>query len=339
MRFPRVTRIRSDKNWETATNLDELRHLFKTSKEKTDVTLLNKLAETASKSDMTPKISKESPVKRKKTESDEDSSGPSKAVDKTDSGRPNKKVKRSPSETKTSPAEQSQKKQKESPRDMKTEQQDSKIKIKQSPGDSKRKHTDESSKKSKESPTKLKTLDSYFSKESKGSSATKIKKERASSTSSSDTIGNLDGKHNDLKKDDSNASSATEVYFSEASTSDVEDKKEIPIQLYPDKPLPDAFKDKRIGFYPDFISFPEEERRHFERHWIAYGGKVVKSLKSIDVDYLVHKNDRIEFRKMQKLKSKLGNDNVRHVTKDWLNECINEVKLCDTEKFPVFVDP
>ncbi|KAG6465347.1 hypothetical protein O3G_MSEX015090 [Manduca sexta] len=44
VRFPRVTRIRTDKNWESATNLEELKHLYKTSKEKTDVSLLNKFA-------------------------------------------------------------------------------------------------------------------------------------------------------------------------------------------------------------------------------------------------------------------------------------------------------
>ncbi|KAI4457498.1 dna ligase 1/3 family member [Holotrichia oblita] len=42
MRFPRVTRIRDDKNWETATNLEELKYLFKESKENTDVGLLIK---------------------------------------------------------------------------------------------------------------------------------------------------------------------------------------------------------------------------------------------------------------------------------------------------------
>lgn len=42
MRFPRVTRIRDDKDWQTATNLEELRHLFKESKENTDVVLLIK---------------------------------------------------------------------------------------------------------------------------------------------------------------------------------------------------------------------------------------------------------------------------------------------------------
>lgn len=36
IRFPRVTKIRDDKNWIQATNLEELRNLFKTSKEKTD---------------------------------------------------------------------------------------------------------------------------------------------------------------------------------------------------------------------------------------------------------------------------------------------------------------
>ncbi|CAH1176372.1 unnamed protein product [Phaedon cochleariae] len=42
IRFPRVTKIRDDKNWETATSLPELQKLYKTSKEHTDVSLLMK---------------------------------------------------------------------------------------------------------------------------------------------------------------------------------------------------------------------------------------------------------------------------------------------------------
>ncbi|KAK0171037.1 hypothetical protein PV328_008803 [Microctonus aethiopoides] len=42
IRFPRVTRIRSDKNWSTATSLKELKKLFQTSSESIDVSLLLK---------------------------------------------------------------------------------------------------------------------------------------------------------------------------------------------------------------------------------------------------------------------------------------------------------
>ena len=37
IRFPRVTKIRSDKTWQEATNLDELKTLFRVSKQHTDV--------------------------------------------------------------------------------------------------------------------------------------------------------------------------------------------------------------------------------------------------------------------------------------------------------------
>lgn len=43
IRFPRVTKIRDDKTWETATNLYELKKLYEESKEHTDVSLLMKL--------------------------------------------------------------------------------------------------------------------------------------------------------------------------------------------------------------------------------------------------------------------------------------------------------
>lgn len=40
IRFPRVTNIRRDKDWSTATTLNELRHLFKTSSHSIDYSLL-----------------------------------------------------------------------------------------------------------------------------------------------------------------------------------------------------------------------------------------------------------------------------------------------------------
>lgn len=64
VRFPRVTRIRGDKSWDTATNLKELKLLYKNSKEHTDVSLLNKLAaeqdsdQGKSSKDIKPKVEK-----------------------------------------------------------------------------------------------------------------------------------------------------------------------------------------------------------------------------------------------------------------------------------------
>ncbi|XP_050297351.1 DNA ligase 3 [Anthonomus grandis grandis] len=60
IRFPRVTKIRNDKTWETATNVEELRTLFKNSKENTDVSLLLKdykgqMDNSASSSSLSPK--------------------------------------------------------------------------------------------------------------------------------------------------------------------------------------------------------------------------------------------------------------------------------------------
>lgn len=106
----------------------------------------------------------------------------------------------------------------------------------------------------------------------------------------------------------------------------------------PEDPLPDVFENKRLGFYPDFISFTEDERTNYERHWIAYGGTVVKSIRSMDVDYVIHNDKRIDFKHMQKLKKKVP-DHTRHVHKNWLIKCINECVLCDTAKFSVIVEP
>ena len=39
IRFPRVTRIREDKDWKTATNLSQLNQLYETSKQSTDIDL------------------------------------------------------------------------------------------------------------------------------------------------------------------------------------------------------------------------------------------------------------------------------------------------------------
>ncbi|XP_026318532.1 DNA ligase 3 [Hyposmocoma kahamanoa] len=235
VRFPRITRIRNDKDWQTATNLQELVNLYKTSKEKTDVSLLNKLAATA--------------------ESDEP---------------PSKKMKESPKKA------------------------------------------------------KINTLDTFIKKEisPKQNTVDNIKKERikkemnTSSSSVSDT------------------SSSTII---DESTNDIDDE-EPDLQLLPNNPLPDVFLNKKLGFYPDFISFSEDEQMFFERHWIAYGGEVIKSIRFLDVDYVVHNRNNISFKNMQELIKKVPK-NARHVTKEWLNHCIHDIKLYNTEEYPVFVEP
>lgn len=241
VRFPRVTKIRDDKDWKTATNLEELKHLYVTSKEKVDLSLLQKLADTA--------------------EDDEP---------------PTKKIKTSP-------------------------------KPKKSP-----------SKPSNVSP-KTSKIDSFFDKKPK---IKKLKEETSPDTPKPQ-----------ISEDDKDSKKVPKV---EKMSLDEVDSKEFLFEL--DDPLPDVFKDKRLGFYPDFISFDEEERFHFERHWIAYGGQVVKSIRSMDVDYVLHANKNIDFDEIKKLKKKVPAE-ARHVYKDWLMQSINDVKLCDTSKYPVFIKP
>ncbi|KAH9631095.1 hypothetical protein HF086_000138 [Spodoptera exigua] len=235
VRFPRVTRIRDDKDWKTATNLEELKNQYKSSKEKTDVSLLNKMA----------------------TASDEP---------------PAKKIKPSPVKTKTSPT----KPDKVSPKN---------------------------------------NIASYF-----------IKKEEKPNSNFKTS-----------KSPDTKQSISTDIEIKkEKMDVDEIDGDDADFVFAPENPLPDVFVGKRLGFYPDFISFPEEERRHFERHWIAYGGTVVKAIKVMDVHYVLHNNKSIEFSKMRKLSKKVPSD-ARHVYKDWLVRCISEVKLCDTKDYPVFI--
>ncbi|XP_075237081.1 DNA ligase 3 isoform X2 [Lycorma delicatula] len=74
VRFPRVTRIRSDKNWETATSLSELKVLFEKSKDNQDFVLLSSTSDNAAGSSQTsPKkrktvTSSPSPMKKKRVE-------------------------------------------------------------------------------------------------------------------------------------------------------------------------------------------------------------------------------------------------------------------------------
>ncbi|KAL1509486.1 hypothetical protein ABEB36_004211 [Hypothenemus hampei] len=104
IRFPRVTKIRDDKTWETATNLEELRLLFKNSKENTNVSLLlnqfkkeidcyEQCASSSSSSNasLSDKVKRESPKKRK-TESDENIEMPNKRKH-TEINKPIKPVK------------------------------------------------------------------------------------------------------------------------------------------------------------------------------------------------------------------------------------------------------
>lgn len=113
---------------------------------------------------------------------------------------------------------------------------------------------------------------------------------------------------------------------------------DVDFDYFAENPLPDVFKYKKLGFYPDFISFSEDERKIFERHWIAYGGSVIKNIKHMDVDYVVHNESEIEFKKMLKLKRKLIGD-MRHVTKNWLIGCINNVELVNTVPYAVTLLP
>lgn len=235
VRFPRVTRIRDDKDWQTATNLEELVKLYKTSKENTDVSLLNKLAATA------------------------DSDEP-----------PAKKVKESP----------------------------------------------------KKDKVKTNTLDSFI----KGETSPK-----------QSTIGNMKEK---IKKEKNTSNSSVTDTSSDTiidESMDDTDCEDTELQLLPNNPLPDVFLNKKLGFYPDFISFSEDEQNFFERHWIAYGGDVKKSIRSMDVDYVVHNNNTISIKEMQNLSKKVPK-NARHVTKKWLNHCIHDIKLYNTEDYPVFVE-
>ncbi|XP_059058688.1 DNA ligase 3 [Achroia grisella] len=277
IRFPRVTRIRKDKDWTTATNLKELKHLYKTSKEKTDVTLLNNLAVTASQNSVSPK----NKIK--------------------DSPKANKIDKFLTKQDKTSPVKK------------KFQKDDSNTTI-----------TSIKSESSFEETECAQTFSNSNTTPKKRMNQSDIKEEMISPFKK--------------KKRNKNTLDVSDECDNNINCDDVDSKKDIKIQLLPDNPLPDVFKDKRLGFYPDFISFPEDERKHFERHWIAYGGIVDKSIRNMKADFVVHINDEISFKKMTKLKRNLP-DHVRHVNKNWLIRCINDIKLCDVINYTVTVKP
>ncbi|XP_013192403.2 DNA ligase 3 [Amyelois transitella] len=290
VRFPRVTRIRDDKCWETATNFEELQKLFNTSKEKTDVSLLNKLAADGTGDTESPKIKTKSPKEKidrnveakgkndlNSTNSSDESNSSNMSVDETDT-----KITKSPMDSKQG-------------------------KIGNSSKNLYNKNNVKSPMKIKESDkiSKTNTIQSFFKK----------------------TESPIKRKHNDISDNDD-----------DNKMEDTQKTKKVRIQHYPENPLPSPFKNICIGFYPDFISFPEDERNHFERHWIAYGGTVDKSVRNMDVDYVVHNSNVIKLKKMQKLKCKVPQE-ARHVSKNWLQRCIEEVKLCNPNWFPVYVEP
>ncbi|RZF40363.1 hypothetical protein LSTR_LSTR008793 [Laodelphax striatellus] len=105
IRFPRVTRIRSDKDWETATNLPELKVLFKKSKENSDFTLLGKQRSPSPSSSTSstikkpfpasPTSSNSSPAKRRKQDNSDDEDIPPRDVER---GRKKRKTDTEPSE-------------------------------------------------------------------------------------------------------------------------------------------------------------------------------------------------------------------------------------------------
>ncbi|XP_022127272.2 DNA ligase 3 [Pieris rapae] len=306
VRFPRVTRIRNDKDWETATNLEELKNLFKTSKEKTDVSLLNKLAATASSS--------EPPTKKQKKNSigvnEEPRTSPKSHKTPTKMGNLDsfiqKDIKKSPKDTK--PLNESF-----------TQKQENSISVKSENDSDTEKSIKDDSFHTKKKKRKRALEDSNSSIDSRNNSTIdesvkKIKIDKILKDDSKDSDTNL------------NSDKTIPEYICK-----IEDD-------FPDDPLPDVFLGKKLGFYPDFISFPEDERNDFERHWIAYGGIVIKNIKHMDVDYVVHNDEEIQFKNMLKLKRKLVGD-VRHVTKYWLINCISDVELLNTVHYAVTVIP
>lgn len=107
IRFPRVTRIRDDKSWDTATNLEELQKLFDTSKDKTDLDrsledsiplfakneVNNPFGDSAALDEDIEKLAKEKARKRKASDEegkeDEDEKGPSTSGAGESSGKKN----------------------------------------------------------------------------------------------------------------------------------------------------------------------------------------------------------------------------------------------------------
>ncbi|KAJ8922088.1 hypothetical protein NQ315_008729 [Exocentrus adspersus] len=88
IRFPRVTKIREDKDWRTATNLQELQALYAKSKEETDVSLLMKGIKTEDEATSSPKKRKKDILSYMKKEEKQ----PTKAAGE-DSPSPSKKIK------------------------------------------------------------------------------------------------------------------------------------------------------------------------------------------------------------------------------------------------------
>lgn len=376
MRFPRVTRIRNDKDWETATNLDELKHLYKTSKEKTDVSLLNNLAATASGADESPvKKNKGSPSKGSKIDSYFTKKDATNRQSETSSLNTSTSSDKSKNEANFDTSDEME--EKSSKRDKNRT-----IKKEKSSDDSRNNEvTDKAEKKNKKRKFKEDSSDDRISddvaeiprkKDKKMNLKEKLNRRNSENKTDDEQIVSDEGlknkkraEHNKDKKrkikeelNTSNSSENKTVYEiprkkikakkrtrdSRGSTPEIKEdhetstSKEFDFESGPKSPLPDVFKDKRLGFYPDFISIPEEERIDYERHWIAYGGNVVKSVRAMDVDYVVHNDRTIGFEEMQRLKKKVP-DHTRHVHKYWLDECINECTLCDTTKYAVIVEP
>lgn len=323
--------------------------MYKTSKEKTDVSLLNKLAATASENDTSPTKPKASPSKFKTMDSFLTIKKQSKlTTDKSDkeSNLSSKNSSLNECDIKADiDGNDSKKKQKCKHDRASSNSSSTTIDTSFDVVDMK----EESSVISNNSPQKTKTnkkrkrkFDDTFSDNTFDDNNLNRSEESQSSNHKESNAKKSRKTNNDSNKtDDSSFSKIESKNKKSKRDNDIgnkKDSKRIKIKHLPDNPLPDVFKDITVSFYPDFISIPENERRLLERHWIAYGGVIKKSLKSTNVDYLVHNEKVIKLKNMQKLIHRFP-DNVRHVSKDWLVKCINDVKLQDTTKFAVSVEP
>ncbi|XP_071841382.1 DNA ligase 3-like isoform X2 [Apostichopus japonicus] len=114
IRFPRVTRIRSDKDFTTATNLPRLKVLFKKSKEETDVGALLPGSSNSNNSNKRPKTgntkTEASPTKKQKTSNTKTEASPAKKQTSANISSPKKEPKEINSGPSLSPSPANQEK-------------------------------------------------------------------------------------------------------------------------------------------------------------------------------------------------------------------------------------
>lgn len=311
IRFPRVTKIRDDKTWEQATTLQELKTLFKNSKENVDFHLLFPKHE-----------SQEIDVKVEKMETDE-SFETEKGIEKDKEVEKGRAIKKEMDDSCSGDLKESKKNRDIKERKFKKESDGTDESFKVEKGLKK-------AKESKKERASKKEMDDSCSGDFKIESKKNrnIKKEADSSSSEEDWKINSKRSKN-IKKENFSPKALKEMkqIKNEDNSSPKRRKKETPIEeeeIFIKDWYPQIFRGVRIYFMDQ-----NDETDDIIRHFLARGGDVLKNDSRHKATHVIYVENNISE------VSKDFSQKCKHVIIGWIRDSVANNKILDVRPYSV----